>query len=275
MYLSTYHAKFYVAINTVLIAPASVGKSTMFRAIDLDSLTDGQGIDYFSYNICEDHLIGDLLWKQKVPAEKAGTKLGKHAVCFGDLAIQPVADVSVGEYWNKRVRWLRVRKFTVTLATLVEPGTESFSCSLYGAFAFTTIPVFHSRFGIPPTWPAFFAFWLLSITIWCAMDWALYRKLQSGASIWISHMSRVPDFVKPIKDGKRRPFHEWLFAWLGREALAVPLWLWAIYGGTTVEWRGKKFWVGMDMRVHEIADDVRTPEMNGFEAVANGKYRKD
>jgi hypothetical protein len=46
-----------------------------------------------------------------------------------------------------------------------------------------------------------------------------------------------------------------LFAWLGRESLAFPIWFWAIYGGARVEWRGKEFWVGMDMKVHELKKD--------------------
>ena len=53
---------------------------------------------------------------------------------------------------------------------------------------------------------------------------------------------------------KRRSFREWLLAWLGRELLAGPIWAWAVFGGTTVLWRGRKFWVGMDMRVHEVEE---------------------
>ena len=252
LFLSSAHAKFYIAINTVLIAPCSVGKSTMFRRSHLDSLTRGAGIDFFSENICEDHLIGDLLWKQRVPEEIEGEVWGKHACCFGDLAIQPMANMSVAEYWRRRVRWLRVRKFTVTLATFVEPGTECFLCSLYGAFAFTALPYFHNVLGIPRSWASFFAFWLLSTSLWCAVDWTLYLLLHSGRSLELDE--NTPSFARPNKDMSRRSFSQWLFAWIGRETLALPIWLWAFWGGTQVEWRGKKFWVGMDMKVHEIAD---------------------
>ncbi|WPH03927.1 glycosyltransferase family 21 protein [Acrodontium crateriforme] len=249
-FMSSSHAKFYTAINTVLIAPCIVGKSTMFRPSHLNALTDGKGIDYFSENICEDHLIGDLLWKRQIPAERQGEKWGKHALCYGDLAIQPMANMSIKEYWNRRVRWLRVRKFTVTLATLVEPGTESFLCSLYGAFAFTTLPFFQTSWSIPPTWMTFAAFWLFSVSIWCLMDWTLYQKLHSADSIAID--DDTPAFAKSLQSGIKRPFSEWVLAWLGRETLALPIWVWAFWGGTQVEWRGRKFWVGLDMRVHEI-----------------------
>ncbi len=270
-FMSTMHPKFYTAINTVGVAPCIVGKSTMFPLAYLDSLTKGQGIDYFSYNICEDHLIGDMLWHGTVPSETRGEKLGKHAMCFGDLAIQPMANVSVGEYWNRRVRWLRVRKFTVLLATLVEPGTESFVCSAYGAWAVSTLPFFGKTLGIPQTWGAFVAFWLLSVGIWCAMDWKLYRKLHSGASVDSTDPRMpVPEFAKRAK---KRPLHEWVLTWLGREALALPVWVWAFYGGTTVQWRGKSFWVGTDMRVHEIRSDVKNAGMNGHVGTLNDKAR--
>ena len=270
LFLSSAHPKFYVAINTVAIAPCIIGKSSMFKRAHLDSLTEGQGIGYFSFNICEDHLIGDILWKQKVPEEGRGERLGKHVLCFGDLAIQPMSNMSIGEYWSRRVRWLRVRKFTVTLATLVEPGTESFLCSLYGAFAVTTLPFFNSTFYIPQTWADFVAFWLLSVSIWCAMDWMLYQKLHSADSIYVD--DDTPLFARPPEGGRRRPFREWLLAWLGREALALPIWVWAFWGGVTVEWRGKKFWVGMDMKVHEILDNVYASNANGH---MNGKARQD
>ncbi|KXL43227.1 glycosyltransferase family 21 protein [Acidomyces richmondensis BFW] len=279
MFMSTAHAKFYTAINTVLIAPCVVGKSTMFRLSHLNSLTHNQGIDFFSQNICEDHLIGDLLWKQMIPEERKQDKnqrevWGKHALVFGDLAVQPMANLSVSEYWSRRVRWLRVRKFTVTLATLVEPGTESFLCSLYGAYAVTILPFFSDILGIPPTWTSFFTTWMWSVCIWCTMDRILFNYLHSAASISVD--TDTPSFARPPGYGPRRPFGEWCLAWLGREALALPIWLWAFYGGTTVEWRGKKFWVGLDMKVHEIKD---RPE-SGAVSVVNGfvgyeKERRD
>ncbi|PIA91541.1 hypothetical protein CB0940_09069 [Cercospora beticola] len=247
-FMSSAHPKFYTAINTVAIAPCIVGKSTMFRKSHLNSLTNDAGIDYFSRNICEDHLIGDLLWKNKVPEELRGEKIGKHAQCFGDLAIQPMANMSVYEYWSRRVRWLRVRKWTVILATWVEPGTESFLCSAYGAFAATTLPWFETAAGIPQTWSAFALVWLASISVWCALDWMLYRKLNSSASIEVD--DDTPFFARRNK--VQRPFGEWLLSWLGRESLCLPIWLWAFWGGSQVEWRGKKFWVGMDMEVHEM-----------------------
>jgi hypothetical protein len=182
LFMSSSHAKMYTAINTVLIAPCIVGKSNMFRRSHLNYLTTpsptdphprNPGIDYFSDNICEDHLIGDLLWKKQIREEReAGERWGKHGIVFGDFAFQPVANMSVKAYIARRVRWLRVRKFTVLMATLVEPGTESFLCSFYGAFGITTsLAPYCQRNGYHfcshlTSWSAFFALWFLSIVLW-------------------------------------------------------------------------------------------------------------
>jgi ceramide glucosyltransferase len=267
LFLSSSHAKFYTAINTVAIAPCIIGKSNMFRRSHLNYVTSstpnssrnlsssapgvGEGTDFFSHNICEDHLIGDLLWRRTI---RSAPRLGNHALLLGDLAVQPIANMSVPAYIARRIRWLRVRKFTVTLATLIEPGTESFLCSAYGAFAITTLQWFKLRLGIPQTWTAFVVFWLFSVSAWALVDWTVYILLHSGRTFEFDKKD-VPAFVRPPKGLSRRPFTEWLAAWLGRETLALPIWIWAFWCGVTVVWRGRKFWVGMDMRVHEVKDD--------------------
>ncbi len=281
MFLSSAHAKFYTAINTLAIAPCIVGKSNMFRKSHLDSLTSQNvdsrpsGIDYFSHNICEDHLIGDLLWKHTIPEETGpdAEVFGKHAMVFGDLAIQPIADMSVGEYVARRVRWLRVRKFTVTLATLVEPGTESLLCSLYGAFAVTTMPWFHERLLFPTSWTAFGGVWFLSVILWAAVDWTLYLILHSMASVDVDQST--PIFARGRQRGSGRPFKDWALAWLGREFLALPIWIWAVFGGATVTWRGQKFRVGMDMRVHAIGKPALQNLRESANVMGSGKARKE
>ena len=290
VFLSSSHAKFYIAINTVAIAPCIVGKSNMFRRSHLNHLTSSPssaalsssnpstseatnsqtvGIDHFSYNICEDHLIGDLLWRSSIPGKPL---LGKHCLVFGDLAIQPIANMTLSAYIARRVRWLRVRKFTVTLATFVEPGTESFLCSAYGAYALTTMT------WAPQTWTAFGVFWLLSVILWAAVDWTVYLLLHSGKTVEMDVDAEIPPFAKPLGRLARRPFCQWLFAWLGREALALPIWMWAFWGGVTVTWRDRRFWVGIDMKVHEIDDGPRASKgmnVNGNGAIHSRKSRID
>lgn len=285
LFLSSAHAKMYTAINTVLVAPCIVGKSNMFRRSHLDYLTGPSssssearhaGIDFFSENICEDHLIGDLLWKKKVREEKElGERWGKHAMVFGDLAVQPVANMSVPAYIARRVRWLRVRKFTVLLATLVEPGTESFLCSIYGAWGVTAaLAPYLQKEGVQwasslGTWAAFFAFFIFSMISWILVDWTLYIKLHSAKTIEMDE--GTPAFTRPQRyrssETTRRPFMQWFAAWLGREVLALPIWIMAVYGGVTVVWRDRRFKVGFDAKVREI--DPATP-MPSFDAANPG-----
>ncbi|KAL5117387.1 Ceramide glucosyltransferase [Pleosporales sp. CAS-2024a] len=288
-FLSSSHAKFYNAINTVAIAPCIIGKSNMFRRSQLDYITSSNplrapGIDFFSDNICEDHLIGDALWKLPQAFEKPGYRplpsekkvsWGKHAMLLGDLCFQPISHTSVAAYIDRRIRWLRVRKFTVTLATFLEPGTESILCNLYGAYALTTLPFF-ADMGISPTWRSFALVWLMTMAVWCGVDYMQYLLLHSAKTVEMD--GDTPDFVLPqrsskayhqadslqpllsdktpdqltLLDGARRNFKEFFAAWLGREIIALPIWIIAFWGGATVEWRGKKFWVGLDMKVHEM-----------------------
>jgi ceramide glucosyltransferase len=291
-FLSSAHAKFYNAINTVAIAPCIIGKSTMFRRSQLNFITStnperAPGIDFFSDNICEDHLIGDALWKQPQAFEKPGCKptsgaekitWGKHAMLFGDFCFQPISHTPVMAYMDRRIRWLRVRKFTVTLATFVEPGTESILCSSYGAYAITTLPFFQT-IGIPSTWTAFAIIWLANMTLWCTVDYIQYLLLHCAKTVEID--TDTPDFILPqrsaaayhqatslqpllgdktpkepsLLDGARRSMPEFLLAWIGREVSALPIWVVAFWGGVTVEWRGRRFWVGLDMKVHEILEE--------------------
>jgi ceramide glucosyltransferase len=55
-----------------------------------------------------------------------------------------------------------------------------------------------------------------------------------------------------VGSGRHKTACRWLSGWVGREVLAWPVWAWAVLGGTEVVWRGRRFWVGMDMRVHEV-----------------------
>ncbi|KAJ2904296.1 hypothetical protein MKZ38_008355 [Zalerion maritima] len=260
MFMATTHAKFYGAINAVGIAPCIVGKSNMWRKSHLLKLTDPNrnphvnrcpdglsGLDYFSRYICEDHMIGDLLFKSPI----AGFK--NHGLVQGDIAVQPVSSMSVKAYIARRVRWLRARKWTVLAATLVEPGVESLLCNFYFSFAATTIPWLSQALGIPQTWRAMGLTWLVGVTTWMVLDWFVFGKLHRGDSTEVDldtpHFARGTGRVGGLQ---KRPLCEWLAAWLGRELLALPIWTWAVLLGTTVNWRGNRFKVRPDMSVVEL-----------------------
>lgn len=280
MFMATSHAKFYGAINTVALAPCIIGKSNMFRKSHLDTYTSpdhnanlapadgrrGRGIDFFSSNICEDHLIGDLLWKADIPGYR------KHALVWGDIAIQPVSAVSVAGYCARRVRWLRARKWTVLLATLIEPGVESLLCNLCFAYAATTLPFFHTTFGIPTSRGAMWLLWAMGVAIWMACDRFVFQQLHRCRTIEMD--GDTPAFARGIQQGggdvrRTRPFWEWLAAWVGREVLAFPIWTWAVLLGSTVKWRGKTFRVRSDMSV-VAADGENAPAQKCTEGSRDG-----
>ncbi|KAI1442999.1 glycosyltransferase family 21 protein [Annulohypoxylon stygium] len=264
MFMATTHAKFYGAINTVGIAPCIVGKSNMFRKSHLDQVTDPaqnpiltgraatlpKGLDHFSLFMCEDHVIGDLLWRSDLPG------FANHGLVWGDLAIQPMAGMSVPAYVARRVRWLRARKWTVLSATLVEHAVESLVCCFYVSFGLTTVPWFHENLGVPQTWQALWYFWLAGVATWMGVDRVVFKKLHAGQSIHVDE--HTPTFARGFSHGgaEKRRFGEWFLAWLGREFLALPIWTWAVFLGATVNWRGKGFRVRSDMTVVAIdADD--------------------
>lgn len=289
MFMATTHAKFYSAINTVGIAPCILGKSNMFRKSHLDSLTDpaqnpllsvsasnrGRGIDFFSSYICEDHLIGDLLWRSSIPG------FSNHGLVFGDLAIQPTIRMSVSDYVGRRVRWLRVRKWTVIVATLVEPGVESLLCCTYLSFSLTTLSWFQSV--VPQTWTAMIGLWLAAVLAWMLLDRQVSRHLLRCWSV--EQVKHMPSFARGVgRPGgvPARAFLPWLAAWMGRELLALPIWIWAVLLGTTVVWRGKKFTVRMDMSVLEIPPPSRaaleqqtTAGRDGLQRASRSKRRVD
>lgn len=286
MFMATTHAKFYSAINSVGIAPCILGKSNMFRKSHLEAFTDpaqnpllsssasvrGRGIDFFSSYICEDHLIGELLWRSYLPG------FSNHGLVFGDLAIQPTSLMPLTEYVARRVRWLRVRKFTVVVATLVEPGVESLLCCAYFSFAVTTLSWFRPL--VPQTWTAMALVWVLFVTIWMLLDRLVSSLLLQCRSVAVNE--NTPSYARGVGQPggvPSRPFRSWLGAWIGREVLALPIWVWAVLLGTTVEWRGKKFSVRMDMRVVEIptGKQAEVPEtvplMNGSGVRGRSKDR--
>ncbi|KAI0376704.1 glycosyltransferase family 21 protein [Hypomontagnella monticulosa] len=271
MFMATTHAKFYGAINTVGIAPCIVGKSNMFRKSHLDRVTDPAqnplltgraatlptGLDHFSLFMCEDHVIGDLLWRSSLPG------FANHGLVWGDLAIQPMAGMSVPAYAARRVRWLRARKWTVLSATLVEHGVESLVCCFYVAFGLTSVPWFHHTLGIPRSWQALGYIWLVGVTLWMAVDRTVFRKLHAGQSIHVD--DHTPLFARGTSRGgaEKRRFGEWFLAWLGREVLALPIWTWAVFLGATVDWRGKRFRVRSDMTVVAVDTDSEPDGQGG------------
>ncbi|KAF3936842.1 hypothetical protein ABW19_dt0204904 [Dactylella cylindrospora] len=233
-FLSSSHCKFYSGINTVAIAPCILGKSNMFRKSHLMELcpktSDSEGgIATFSSKLCEDHLIAEQLWMHQVKDDlKYKNGLIKHAL-LNEPCFQPMSGMTIGDYWARRSRWLKVRKFSVLAATIVEPGTECFLGSYIGGVGFKYLGL------LPKDWTVG-NFWIASIIVWCLGDWFLYKAI---------HRYETVDKQDPmcpvwLKGGRRRNFFTWLLQWFGREALALPIWFNGMFRGD-VNWRGNDF----------------------------------
>lgn len=228
MFMSTSHAKFYVALNTIQPAPCINGKSNIFRRSDLDYsvaklnnivVNKGEGLSHFAKYIGEDNMIGIALWD--------GVDGCSGMSC--DIVIQPIEGQNkVRDYMDRRVRWLRVRKYMVMAATLIEPTTESLVSGLIGSIAINAILM---NGELKPLWVYFF----FHMMIWYLIDWIQYHRLQS--------------FNNSSKDHKK-----FFMLWLLREILALPVWIIAMCG-SGIEWRGQPFIILPDLSAEAVVSE--------------------
>lgn len=214
-FLNTNHAKMYLALNTLSIDSCVVGKSNLYRKSDVDRI-DGslkpmstssrgqsnvRGFTTLSRYLAEDNMLASALWHQ----------LDVRHDLSCDVAHNAVGNMSVSDYIWRRVRWIRVRKYMVLSATLVEPFTESL---LAGTLAFFGLSYL---VGVP-SW----LFFIIHFTVWLSIDLDVYASLAGH----------------PLRLG-----HEWwafVAAWALRECLAFPIWVLAVCGNT-IAWRGTRY----------------------------------
>lgn len=258
MFLMTSHLKFYVSLNNFAVAPCVNGKSNIYRKSDLDlavakipalhspffssssvlsdakyytSLGPGNSLKLFSRYIGEDNMIGICLWEN----------LFSRTGMTGDFVIQPLSgsDNTVNDYITRRVRWLRVRKYMVLMATLVEPTTESIVCGLFGTYTISTL-LWHTWF----SWKLF----ALHFSIWVLTDYIQYYT-------FIYNIANADYQLNWLKESKLPPltrsFPRWLYVWIMREALALPIWIMAMCGHE-IDWRGKPFKIKKDLTAEEL-----------------------
>lgn len=202
-YLNTTHSKMYTFLNFLAVDSCVNGKSNMYRKSDLESLG---GLSFFGKYLAEDNVIGQAVMRIGL----------KHAMT-PDLALQPLGNMSLTTYLKRRIRWIRVRKYTVSVGTLYEPFTECLLSGLIGSMAFL------HYFNTPPL-----LFLAYHIAFWLLCDTLVTAKLESGLY---------------------RPW-AYLFAWIVKEIGAVPLWIMAMLG-TTVVWRGQPYHLNPDGTVFD------------------------
>ncbi|KAJ7492783.1 glycosyltransferase like family 2-domain-containing protein [Mycena latifolia] len=215
-FLNTNHAKMYIAINTVAVESCVMGKSNLYRRSDLERINaslkpiqssdpaatqPGQcGLPAFGRFLAEDNMIASSLWHE----------LGARHDLSCDIARNVVGNMSLSDYVWRRVRWIRVRKHMVLSATLVEPFTESVVLSIICASSLKYL------FGVQ--------FWIsicVHFALWVYVDLDVYASLAGHP---------LPASIR------------WQFgaAWVARELLALPIFLFAIFG-SEVTWRGRTY----------------------------------
>ena len=256
MFLHTSHAKFYVFFNKASFAPCVNGKSNMYRISDLDKAVEGiargknkiinnspriakaaerycgskgEGIRFFARYIGEDNMIGIALWDY-----------GRTAMT-GDVVVQPIGGSvsnTLLDYVDRRVRWLRVRRYMVLAATLLEPTTESVLIGVFGSFGISNL-WFEGNYMV--------SIFLLHEIVWCIVDWNQSSMLHEHSSKDKLSIYDPPFFLTQ----ERQPFIQWLFIWIIREILALPIWIIAMCG-SQIDWRNRPFQINSDLTAEEL-----------------------
>ncbi|KAI9006894.1 glycosyl transferase family 21-domain-containing protein [Hyaloraphidium curvatum] len=230
-FLGTAHAKMYTFFNWIGIASCVIGKSCLYRKDLLERFTGGTGIEDFKDNLAEDNSIAKLFWNN-----------GKRHAMTPDLAYQHLSPtMRFRDYWTRRLRWIRVRKFTEPAATVLEPLTESVFLGLCAALALRTA-------GFPR--PDLFL--LAHFSLWALADLVIWRA---------SHR-RAP---------AGRPAWQLVLAWCARELLAFPLWCAGVVG-SEIDWRGGRFsvrWGGTAVPLF-AAEAGKAAEVPAAAAATNG-----
>ncbi|KAF9899423.1 hypothetical protein BX616_003047 [Lobosporangium transversale] len=206
MFLGTVHAKMYLFINWTGLASCVVGKSSLYRRSDLDRVG---GLAKFGKYMAEDNLIATEIFN-----------MGYKHEMTSDLAYQSLGSMTPSDYFLRRARWTRIRKYTVTAATIVEPFIEMIGCGLVASYGFNLLWQTH-----------FLNFLAFHIVIWFLVDLSMFQAL-SG-----------------VKVDNLRGF---LMAWSLRELAALPLYIYAV-AGSTVDWRDQPFLLKRDGTVIPLA----------------------
>ncbi|KAF8344200.1 glycosyltransferase family 21 protein [Cantharellus anzutake] len=241
-FLNTTHAKMYIAINYLAIESCVMGKSNMYRRSDIERLTalpSSRG-QYKRQRITDTGepeppiyppeiitglpAFGEFLAEDNMIAASMMHELGLSHGMSCDVAINALGPMSVYDYIERRVRWIRVRKHMVLTATLLEPFTECLALLFIGWYVISVS-------GIVPFW----AFALVHIGGWLALDLGVYAAVAGH----------------PLPASKRFAF---LFAWLLRELMAFPIWLYGVLGSDVV-WRGQTYTVRRNGKVRRREQD--------------------
>ena len=190
IYLDTFFARWMV-VAKAWGNPIVLGKSMLFRRSAADRFG---GIQNLSQFLAEDHMAGQAM-----------RQLGLEIRVMRNPVEQVIGRNSFKSFWDRHVRWGRMRKAGAPLALFFEPLSRAAASGILGAIGF------HMLFGISP-----WVYLAAHTAAFFVIDLPLLMRLDMEFT-----------FMTPIY-------------WLIREALALPMWA-QILAGNTVSWRGNKF----------------------------------
>lgn len=185
-YLNTFYAR---GMNLAFATgnPCVIGKSMLFRKSVAAAFG---GIRALGGYLAEDYALGEEM-----------RKLGLSVALAADPIPQFVGKYSLLSFWQRHIRWGRIRKSHAPFAFLLEPVFSPILSSLLAGLAWQGSFPFLQAFG-------------LNLLFCLACDLQLLRKFSRRQDLWAPCI------------------------WLARELLAFPLWI-AAAAGNTVQWRGQ------------------------------------
>jgi ceramide glucosyltransferase len=169
-----------------------VGKSMLFNRRAANRFG---GLATLSQYLAEDYMTGVAM-----------KKLGLKVISSSDPIPQPIGEYSFQEYWNRHVRWGRIRKAQAPLAFFSEILLSSIFSGTLGVWAL------HSLWQVPLEITAFVHF-----SVFALADVLLIRRMDP-------EMSALRQIYLPL-------------VWLTREILYLPLWVFTM-SGNRVLWKG-------------------------------------
>lgn len=187
--LNTFSARWMLILNA-LGNPVVMGKSMMFRRSDFNRFG---GIKTLGCYIAEDYMAGQAM-----------KYLGKKTEILNCPVEQSLNDYRLKDFFNRQIRWGRLRKSQSIFAILAEPLTTAVGGLIFGAYAFHTIFNF-----------SILSFAIMHLSLWLLLD---FIQLQ-------------------LMGNKITPSS--LMAWILREITYFPIWI-VILCGKKVDWKGKK-----------------------------------
>lgn len=188
-FLMTWYTKMLTLLSTMGM-PCVIGKSMMFRKETLEKLGGMARLKDF---IAEDYSCGRMIMN-----------LGMKVAVEREALPQWIGNYSFDTFWNRHVRWGRIRKLQNIAGFIAELLTGSVGSGIIGAIMARHF--WHAPMHI--FLPAHFTFWLI-----CDM-------------IVMNHMGRPPTLKGAV-------------VWVLREMSHVPLWF-QIAASNTILWRGQK-----------------------------------